>query len=274
MQLAFSDGSHIVDNPAQYAAAHLRLGGGVVGIGATQDAGSIAAIASQGAATAGGIVAGLSAMGALSPMFALAGPIGAAVAGLVSIGLAIANVFSGCGNTCVEATSIANQVGALLVQMLDTYMAAPIHYASMQKAYLVQWDAAFAALTKACSDPSLGQAGVNCIADRQQGACHYHTSPGGWQQQNGQWIYVSPGADGSGNTCWNWYTGSRDPVANDPTVVPDPVGAIVDPTTGDVTGITPTGDGSLFTLPGGASIGPLLLIAGGVGAAMLLLGSD
>lgn len=259
MQLAFSDGSHIVDNPAQYAAAHARLRG--VGATAPLDAGSIAGIAAQGAATAGGILGGLSALGALAPEFAIAGPIGAAIAGLVSIGLLIASEFSGCGQTCIEATSIANQVGAYLVQMLNTYMNAPVHYASMQQAYLVQWDAAFAALTKACSDPSLGQAGVNCIADRQRGSCKWHTSPGGWQQQNGTWVYVSPGQDGSGTACWDWYIGSRDPVANDPTVVPDPV---VNPATGTLTSGTTSG----------ASIMPLVLIGGGIVAAVLLLGND
>lgn len=266
MQLAFSDGSHIVDNPAQYFAAHRRLG--VHGLGAAGDAGSIAAISAQGAATAGGLLAGLSAMGALSPAFAIAGPIGAAVAALTSIGLAIANVFSGCGQTCIEATNIANQVGAYIDQAFYAYMNAPVHYASMQKAYLTLFDSTWAAMVKACSDPTLGAAGQRCISDRQAGSCAYQTSPGGWSQGPNGWTYTDYGANGSGTTCWNSFIGRRDPVANDPTVVPDPVGAITDPTTGAVTGIQPP---SVFS---GSSAMPLLVIGGAGLAAILLLGND
>jgi len=255
MQLAFSDGSHIVHNPTQYAAAHRRLGG--VGNLDPQSQ-QIAGIAATGVTTAAGILVGLSVIG---------GPVGAAIAGLASIGIAIANMFGGCGQTCVAATHIADQVGALLQQMFNTYMASPIHYESMQRAYLIQWDAAWNALVHACSDPALGDAGQRCITDRQSGACHYQTPAGGWvKDASGNWVF-----DGSaGPNCWNWFTGSRDPVANDPTVVPDPIGAIVDPATGEVTGIEPP---SIFGA-GGASLGPLVLIGGGIAAALLILGSD
>lgn len=262
MQLAFSDGSHIVDNPAQYFAAHRRLG--VRGLG---DAGSIAAISAQGAATTGGLLAGLAAMGTLAPEFALAGPIGAAVAGLVAIGLAIANQFQGCGQTCIAATSIANQVGVILTNNFNTYMDAPVHYASMQKAALNNFDIAWAAMVKACSDPALQAAGQRCISDRQAGSCAYQDPAGAWvQASDGSWSFQGS----AGPNCWNWFTGLRDPIANDPTVVHDPVGAITDPTTGAVTGIQPP---SIF---GGtvASLGPVLLIGGGIAAALLLLGSD
>jgi hypothetical protein len=59
-------------------------------------------------------------------------------------------------------------------------------------------------------------------------------------------------------------------VANDPTVVPDPVGAIIDPHTGAVTGIEP----SLFGADGGASVMPLIAIAGAGILAISLLGGD
>jgi hypothetical protein len=253
MQLAFNDGSHIVENPVAYAAAHRRLGVGALDPQSQQ----IAGIAATGVTTAAGILVGLSVIG---------GPVGAAIAGIASMGIAIANVFSGCGDTCVEATHIADQVGAILAQMFDHYMSAPIHYASMQRAYLIQWDAAWNALVKACSNPALQDAGVRCITDRQRGGCHYHTSPGGWQQQSGQWVYVPPGGVDSGTTCWNWFIGSRDPVANDPTVVPDPVNATVNP------------DGSVTPNPPlfGASASSLmpLLVIGGAGIAALMLVGD
>jgi hypothetical protein len=176
----------------------------------------IASIAATGVSTAAGILVSLGTIG---------GPVGAAIAGLVSIGMLIANQFGGCGQTCVEATKIADQVGALLDQMLQTYLAAPVHYKSMQTAYLTQWDAAWTALEQACGNPQLGDAGVRCITDRQRGSCKWNTSPGGWQQTSGTWTYVAPGPAGSGSACWNWFVGSRDPVANDPTVVPDPPAA-------------------------------------------------
>ena len=150
-------------------------------------------------------------------------------------------------------------------------MNSPIHYASMQQAYLALFDGTWAALVKACSDPNLGAAGQRCITDRQAGSCAYHVSPGGWTQgADGQWTFVPYGANGSGDVCWNSFVGRRDPVANDPTVVPDPVGAITDPTTGAVTGIQPPsifGGGA-----GGASIMPLLLIGGAGILALSVLG--
>lgn len=256
MQLAFSDGSHYVD-PRSMEMARARLHG----MGALDpQSQQIAGIAATGATTAAGILI------ALSVAVPIVGPI---VAAITSIGIAIANAFGGCGNTCVAATHIADQVGELLVQMLDAYMSAPVHYKSMQTAYLVQWDAAWNALVHACSDPNLQAAGQRCISDRQRGSCKWHTSPGGWQQQGGTWVYVAPGQDGSGTACWDWFVGSRDPVANDPTVVPDPVGATVN-ADGSV---TPNPLSSIFGA-GGASLGPVLLIGGGIAAALLLLGSD
>lgn len=171
---------------------------------------TIASGAAQAASLTGTLI------GALNGI-PIAGPIAAAVA---SIGVLLANVFSGCGNTCVEATNLANQAEPLLLQNLQTYMNAPVHYASLQAAALNNFNLTWAALQQACSNPALGSAGAACISDRQQGACHYQTSPGGWQGTT----YVYPGAAGSGSTCWNWFVGYHDPIANDPTVVPDPVG--------------------------------------------------
>lgn len=175
--------------------------------------------------------------------------IGPAVNAAVSIGLALANIFAGCGQSCVLATNLANQAEPLLQNNLDTYMSAPIHYASLQAAYLNNFDLTWNALVSACSNPQLGAAGQSCISDREQGACHYQTSPGGWfQDGTGAWSYQNPGAQGSGSTCWNWFVGYRDPIANDPTVVPDPI-----PGSSVVSGILssigiPTG-GTVFGLP-------------------------
>ena len=210
----------------------------------------------QGAASAASLTGVL--IGALAAI-PIAGPIAAAIAG---IGVLLANVFAGCGNTCVEATNLANQAEPLLDQNLQTYMSAPVHYASLQAAALNNFALTWNALVQGCSNPALGSAGKACISDRQQGGCHYQTSPGGWQQQNGQWIYVNPGAQGSGSTCWNWFVGYHDPIANDPTVVPDPVpgGAAVSSLLSSV-GIP--SDATLFGLPLGD-------VAIGAGALLLL----
>lgn len=175
------------------------------------------------------------------------GPLGGAIAAAVSqIGILLANVFSGCGNTCTQASDLANQAEPLLAQNLETYMNAPVHYASLQAAALNNFALTWNALVSACGNPALQSAGQSCISDRQAGACHYKTSPGGWQQQNGQWVYVNPGAQGSGSTCWNWFIGYHDPIANDPTVVPDPAGALPSNLLSSV-GISPSA--TLFGLP-------------------------
>jgi hypothetical protein len=179
----------------------------------------IGQMAAQGAALTGTILAAAfpATIAAIMPV-ALVPVIGAAIVGLTTLGFAIADQFKGCGDTCIEASKIADQVGAYLQQNFDTYMGAPVHYRALQLAALNNFDTAWQALTQACSDPQLQAAGQRCISDRQKGACHYHTSPSGWS--NG--VYTPPGSDGSGSTCWNWFVGLRDPIANDPTVVPDP----------------------------------------------------
>lgn len=213
------------------------------GIGALTGQSAYIGQAAAAAASTTGIL-----IGALAAI-PIAGPI---AAGIAAIGLALANVFSGCGQTCVEASNLANQAEPLLQQNLEQYMSAPIHYASMQAAALNNFDLTWTALEQACSNPQLGAAGQACIGDRQRGACHYQTSAGGWQ--NG--TYVSPGAAGSGSTCWNWFVGYRDPIANDPTVVPDPV----------------PGASALSSLTGGATIGgiPVADLLIGAGALLLL----
>lgn len=155
----------------------------------------------------------------LTPLLAL-GPWGAVAGGLIALAGEIASLFGGCGQTCVQASNIANQVEPVLQRNLQQYLAAPApRPASLQAGALNTFDAAWAALQQACSNPQLQAAGQRCVSDRAQGACHYKTSPGGWSGTT----YTPPGASGSGSTCWNWFVGYRDPIANDPNVVPDPV---------------------------------------------------
>src|ERR1700679_1357382 len=194
-------------------------------------------------------IANAAASGAVLVGTAAGGPLGAAIAGAIAqTGVLLANIFAGCGNTCVEAADLANQAEPLLQQNLDQYMSAPVHYQSLQEAALANFNDTWSSVVSACSNPALGSAGQACVADRQSGACHYTTSPGGWQQQGGEWVYVNPGAEGRGYTCLNWFVGYHDPIANDPTVVPDPV-----PGAADLTGLLSTvgisPSATLFGLP-------------------------
>jgi hypothetical protein len=200
--------------------------------------------ATAGASVTVGILSALTAAAAGS---SLVPGIGTAIAGAIALSVAIYKMVQGCGQTCIEASDLANQAEALLLQNLQNYMNAPVHYASLQAAALNNFATVWASLQQACGNPNLSTAGMNCLKDRQAGACHYTTSPGGWQGST----YVYPGAQGSGSACWNWYVGYHDPIANDPTVQPDPV----------------TSNGSSSTTSSASSMLPLLL---GLGALALL----
>ena len=176
---------------------------------------------------------------------AVGGPLGGAIAGSIAqIGILLANVFAGCGSTCTEAANLANNAEPLLQENLDTYMSAPVHYQSLQTAALANFNNTWNALVQACSNPALGSAGQNCITARQNGACHYQTSPGGWQGDTS----VNPGVQGSGSACWNWFVGYYDPIANDPTVVPDPVPGAAD-VTSLLSSVGVSTNATLFGLP-------------------------
>lgn len=201
---------------------------------------AISQIAATGATTT---ISTLVALGAIT------GPVGAAIAGLVAVGTLLASVFKGCGQTCVEASDIANQVESALQQNLQQYLSSPVHYQSLQTAALNNFQTAWTALTQACGAASLASAGQNCISERQQGACSYKTSPGGWTQSSaGVWTYTYPGANGSGSSCWNWFIGYHDPIANDPTVVADPAGTAA--TSAITQGLTDVGISASTTLFG------------------------
>lgn len=204
MQIAFQPGSrraYQVPSPMR-----LRLSG----LGSDS---SIATMAASGAATTASILGGISAATtaaatggflAGATIFGMAASaaiplIGVAIAGLTAIGIAIAAQFKGCGQTCVQTTQIVQQVEPLLLQNLNNYTGAPIHYASLQAAALNNFDTAWAAVVQACNQVG-GQGGAGCISDRQQGACHIKNSDG---------------------SCFNWFIAYRDPIANDQFVVPD-----------------------------------------------------
>ena len=196
--------------------------------------------------------------------------IGAALAGITfAVTKLIAN--SGCGPSCIRSTAYANQAADLMNKNLAAYLALPAPRAqTAQAAALQNFDALWAQLVNLCqNDPELAgtTAGRNCIADRQQGACKWRASPGGWQQNsNGTWTYKGWGPAGSGSDCWNWFIGLRDPIAQDPAVGPDPLPLPAMQSPGVQSGLFP---GSAAA-PGGApasGLSPLLiaaLVLGGV----------
>lgn len=217
---------------------------------------TIATTAATGFATTASILFQLGLVSSTIPI------VGVAIAALVAVGIALANVFKGCGQTCVQATAIANQCDTILAQNVNAYTSCPIRYASMQAAALNTFDTTWTALQQACGNAQLGAAGQRCITDRQRGACTWKASPGGW---NADGTFTKWGAAGSGSACWNWFIGMRDPIANDPNVQPDPVAG-----SSSSTGLPATSTGvSIPATVGGIST-PLLI--GGLIAAALLAG--
>lgn len=137
-------------------------------------------------------------------------------------------MFNGCGQTCVLATQDINQIGAAMTQAFHAYMDAPVHYESGRAAFISYFNQLIAAVKQACGNPQLGQAGRDCISENTDpSACHWKASPGGWNPPNSpNATYTWWGPSGSGTACWNPFVMLND-VINDPTVVPDPVGASV-----------------------------------------------
>lgn len=152
-------------------------------------------LATTGASTTVGI---LVALGTVS------GPVGAAIAGLIAVGSLVANMFHGCGQTCIIATQDVNKFESQVFRPnLDAYRNAPIHTKSLQAAALNNFDTAATALRQALSDPSLGAAGQRGISER--------LVRGG----------TAPWCPNPGHTGCDWYALYRDPIANDPNVVDD-----------------------------------------------------
>jgi hypothetical protein len=165
-------------------------------------------------AVAGGSVASI-----LGVSTAVAIPIiGAAIAGVTFL---VADLIknSGCGQTCIETSQWANQAEPLLQQNIQAYFSVPAPRSqSQQNASLANFYAVWARLVQMCSDPSTGDAGKRCISDRQSGACTWH--------QSTAWVSLGIPGEPQPGECWNWFSGYRDPIANDPNVVADSVGSL------------------------------------------------
>lgn len=153
---------------------------------------------------------------AAAPLTGPAAPF-VALGGAITEMLASFGVGSGCGQTCVLSSQFADKAEAQLRQNIALYFAqTPPRLASTRTAALQNYDQIWTWLYQQCSNSQLGDAGRACISDRTSGACKWKANadspyPGGPKQ----------------GACWNWFSGYRDPIANDADVVEDSVSSLV-----------------------------------------------
>lgn len=162
-------------------------------------------------------------------------PFAALGVGLFSL---LSNVFglgSGCGQTCIQATRVVDQVEPYLKQNVQAYMNGG-HTAAEQATALQIFDAAWADVVKGCSQPALGDAGKRCISERQAGG-------------SAPWCPTGTGCD--------WFILYRNPIANDPNVVTLANGQVVN--------VSPAS----LSAPG-FDMTPLLVIGGLLAAAIIV----
>jgi hypothetical protein len=156
----------------------------------------------------GGLLAISGATGPAAPFVAAAG----GVAELVG---AVAKIFSGCGPTCSEATTIVNQVEPILQQNNQQYFSNPNRTTGDQASALSTVQQIFAMIQQQCGNAALGVAGQNCISERLgngmasgSSSCAY-----GETTENEYPPYSSvPYPVG---VCWTWVLAYYDPILND-----------------------------------------------------------
>lgn len=159
--------------------------------------------------------------------------------------------------TKIQTTHIVDQIEAQALKPLrDAWERIPddAKTPEAQQAALLIFDDAWAAVVKGCSNPTFGSAGQNCIADRQEGSCHWTV--------DGQ-------TPGQPPNCGNWFIWYRDPIANDPAVAANMANPSNPYISGGSSGGTiPAGGGTGITLSENAK---LYVGLGLVGVALLLL---
>ena len=200
---------------AQRAQARRRPEHGRVGLGFVAAAGSIAS-----GAVGTGTVLGASWAATVVPI------IGPALAMLT---MAISSSIARRNAQKTAATRVVDEVEPDMERNREIYMQGP-RTRSAQEQALANFDAMWAHVAQACSNPQLGSAGQRCISERQ---------PGGK---------------------WDWFAYYRDPIATDSQVQEDPVftGAQPDIIFGPVVDAVAAGSYG-WALP---LIGGLLVVAG------------
>ena len=219
---------------APSALSHRRLRAGLghcgrAGLGDAQQVvgyaamGGSAFIATSSALIASGAVSGSGALAAAIPV------IGPVIAGVT---IALSLIFGRKGpKQKVATTQVVNDVEPQLQKNLAGYLALNPRYRAAQAQALENFDAGWKYVLQSCGQSAMGDPGQACIKDRQAGACKWRDS---------------------GGVCWNWFLAYRDPIANDSTVVDDPVinaaGFIIDLATNRVLG--PAAGGSAAAAAG------------------------
>jgi hypothetical protein len=176
--------------------------------------------------------------GALIAAGMVTGPVGMAITGAITLGSYIAQAFAGCGQTCVQATAIVNQIEPYLKQNVANYLNIPTpRPKSAQTACLGVFTNAWNQVVAACGNAALGSAGQRCISDRQRGGK------------------------------WDWFSYYYDPIANDSSVYDDSVTGTLSTT---ASSLTTSAANVLQSMTGGSWLGiaailgiGLLLISGG-----------
>lgn len=172
------------------------------------------------------IMAGVSTVGGgiMSILPAAAVPVVGPI--IVGVTLALQMLLSRKGpKQKVATTEIVNAVEPELKRNMEAYLALPVRYKAAQALALANFDAGWAYVVSHCNIPEMGNPGIECTKDRQRG---------------GQ---------------WDWFSYYRDPIADDPGVIANPV----------VSPLDIAGTGSINI--SGFSVSPLIL----GGAALLLL---
>jgi len=167
--------------------------------------------------------------------------VGGAIMGATQLVVAVEGLFSGCGQTCTEATTIVNQVEPYLVQNNEAYFTNPNRTVTDQQNALATAQNIFAVVVSKCGVSALGAAGQACVQDRFGNTCKF-----GLTTENEYPPYCSvPYPVG---VCWNWTLAYYNPILND--VPPGGAG----------TSLTSSGSSLSSTQSAGISL-PLLLVA-------------
>jgi hypothetical protein len=215
--------------------------------------GSLGASASTGSTVEQATAAALTTAAAVTPPPANVILIGAAAVLELLNKLGIG---SGCGQPCIQATNIVNQAEPYLQQNILAYFAQPApRTPASQAAALQQFDSIWQGVQASCTAIP-GQPGQDCISDRQSGSCK-------WKQTTTSPLLAIPGEPQPGD-CWNWFSGYRDPIAND-TDVAAPI------TTSESTATSTSGT---VGTTAGISNSTLFLFAGVGLLAFAVLGGD
>ena len=211
------------------------LGAGTVGETIAVSAPAIAGSALIAGITAAGTPAAIAAGGTgtfLAMGSAFIPVVGVVIAGVT---LALMAIFARKGpKQKVATTEIVNKIAPLWEKNLAGYMSGP-HTVSSQAQALANFDAGWQYILDNCGIPAMGDPGKRCISERDRGG-----------------IY-------DGFAAW------RDPIANDPHVVPDPVvdevGNLIDSVTGGVF-TSATGGGTGWLLLAGLAIAGVFMLGG------------